>query len=160
MGPRLESRSMLSASPSRSAATDQMPPATSGPPQLGPQAVPEILPSKVFDCLKSKESILVDLRCEKDRLLGVIENSIHIPAVDHLGVPFETRVSRLVGLCQEQICVVFAAVDSSTSAQACAQSYRQQCCATQTVVVLSGGIAAWKSAGLPIHPLQSAHQWT
>merc|ERR1712217_117069 len=126
----------------------------------GPQACPEILPSKVYDCLKSKESILVDLRSENDRLLGVIENSIHIPAVDQLGVPIEARVARLVALCQEQLFVVFAAVDSSSSSHECAQLYRQHCCASQTVVVLSGGIAAWKSAGLPVHPLQSARQWT
>merc|ERR1711972_558679 len=122
-------------------------------------AIAETSAAKIFDCLKSRESILVDLRSENDRLLGVIENSIHIPAVDQLGVSFDARVARLVALCQEQLCVVFAAVDASTSAQACAQSYRQHCCASQTVVVLLGGIAAWKSAGLPIHPLQSANQW-
>ena len=93
------------------------------PPQL-PNTVPVVEgvesldPSMVHELLQSRGCLLVDLRGE-DRAAGLIDGSVHEPAIDT--VPFPTKVPALVQRWADQSLVVFTCQYSAHRAPQCAK---------------------------------------
>jgi len=112
--------------------------------------VQHLEPATVYNLMQENKCILVDLRGE-DRASGLIEGSIHVPAIDT--VPFPVKVGDLVRQWSEQSLVVFTCQYSAHRAPQCANWYRQKAPPNQQVAILSGGFRGWESQGLPVQAL-------
>jgi len=104
-------------------------------------------PEVVAHMLIEGKCLLVDVRSE-DRAAGLIEGSIHEPAIDQ--VPFLTRVPSLVERWREHRIVIFTCQYSAHRAPQCANWYREQAPASQLVAILAGGFRGWEALGLPV----------
>mmetsp|Transcript_44183 Transcript_44183/g.117016 ORF Transcript_44183/g.117016 Transcript_44183/m.117016 type:complete len:576 (-) Transcript_44183:456-2183(-) len=117
-----------------------------------PNAVPvasgveELDPGTVYAHLASHECLLVDLR-DTDRESGVIEGSVHVPAIDV--VSFPSKIPFLVPAWAEQTLVVFMCQYSTHRAPQCANWYREKADSKQRVAVLVDGYRGWECSGLP-----------
>lgn len=104
-------------------------------------------PVAVHSLLKSGDCLLVDVR-DEDRAAGLIEGSVHVPAIDT--VPFPDKVPELIQRFAQWSCVLFTCQYSRHRAPQCASWYREQADPAQRVGVLSGGFRGWEAHGLPI----------
>jgi rhodanese-related sulfurtransferase len=121
-----------------------------------PTAVPvasgveELDPGTVYTHLASHDCLLVDLR-DTDRESGIIEGSVHVPAIDV--VSFPSKIPLLVPAWAEQSLVVFMCQYSAHRAPQCANWYREKADSKQRVAVLVDGYRGWEGSGLPAkHP--------
>jgi len=141
--------------PRKQAAVANGAPRAYEPPKL-PNTVPTVEgiesfdPSMVHELLQSGGCLLVDLRGE-DRAAGLIDGSVHEPAIDT--VPFPTKVPALVQRWADQSLVVFTCQYSAHRAPQCANWYRQKASPRQRVAVLTGGFRGWEAVGLPVQAL-------
>jgi len=114
--------------------------------ELSPQAVHEML-------LQRGAGILVDVRGD-DRASGLIEGSIHEPAVDT--VPFVCKVPELAKRWASAPLVVFTCQFSQHRAPTCANDYREAADRQQRVAILHGGFRHWEAVGLPVKEFTKA----
>lgn len=125
------------------------------PPNL-PTTVPtsggveHLEPEQVYHELQMKTAVLIDLR-DDDRAAGLIEPSLHLPAVDKFSkVPFVEKIPELCQRLAREPLVVFTCQYSAHRAPQCANWYRQQCDPRQRVAILTGGFRGWEGKGLPV----------
>jgi len=111
------------------------------------QGVENVEPEAVYSLLRSGNGLLVDVR-DEDRAAGLIEGSVHVPAIDT--VPFPDKVPELVRDFAQYQCVLFTCQYSRHRAPQCASWYRERADPAQRVGVLSGGFRGWEAQGLPI----------
>jgi rhodanese-related sulfurtransferase len=110
-------------------------------------AMESVQPDAAHQLLKGGDCVLVDVR-DEDRAAGLIQGSMHVPAVDV--VPFPDKVPDLVRRLAEYACVLFTCQYSRHRAPQCAKWYRDHADPAQRVGVLSGGFRGWEAQGLPI----------
>jgi len=125
------------------------------PPQLS-NAVPTIKdvehldPVEVQELMECKRCVLVDVRGE-DRAAGIIEGSVHEPAIDSEGfVSFPTKVSELVQKWKDESLIIFTCQYSAHRAPQCANWYREKAPPQQRVAIMSMGFRGWEGLGFPV----------
>jgi len=152
------------AATSRPVTTTQAPPIVSGiiatssddMPNRVPlaEAVEVLEPEDVLALLNKEACLLVDVRGE-DRATGLIENSVHVPAID--SKPFAARVPDLVRQWADQPLVIFTCQYCAHRAPQCANWYKEKAPSWQRVAILKGGFRGWEAKGLPVKdPLSGA----
>lgn len=109
--------------------------------------VEHLTPDAVRSLLSEEKCLLVDLRGE-DRIAGLIEGALHVPAAGVGG--FLGRCPELVEQWADRPLVVFFCQYSAHRAPQCANWYRQKANPAQRVAILSGGFRGWESVGLPV----------
>lgn len=117
------------------------------------EGVEHIDPETVYDLIRTRSCVLIDLRGD-DRAAGVIEGSVHEPAIDT--VPFWNKVPGMVQKFSTENLVIFTCQYSAHRAPQCANWYRDQADPRQRVGILSGGFRGWEALGLPVQPLQQS----
>eukprot|EP00928_Gymnodinium_smaydae_P055734 TRINITY_DN3921_c0_g1_i1.p1 TRINITY_DN3921_c0_g1~~TRINITY_DN3921_c0_g1_i1.p1 ORF type:complete len:229 (+),score=57.18 TRINITY_DN3921_c0_g1_i1:149-835(+) len=121
-------------------------PTGAGVERLEPEMVYELLRQRARD--GGGSCILVDVR-DKDREAGIIEGSVHIPAIDPQA-PLLSRIPELVRLFALEPLVVFTCQYSAHRGPTCANWYRAQADPRQRVAVMNGGFRGWEGRGLPV----------
>lgn len=111
--------------------------------------VDHIDPMTVYNILRDRQGILIDLRGD-DRAAGLIEGSIHVPAIGPQQTSFFGRLNQLVRQWSDQNLVIFTCQYSAHRAPQCANWYRQHAHPQQRVAILSGGFRGWEAMGLPV----------
>lgn len=110
-------------------------------------------PEVAWEYLQNQACILVDVRGD-DRAAGLIEGSVHVPAID--ATPFPNKVPGLVQQYQNANLVIFTCQYSAHRAPQCANWYREKADPRQRVGILSGGFRGWEGEGLPVQTPASA----
>jgi len=150
---------MAIVAPSETLGCSVLPPQQSGEKYAVPElpgkvklvpGVEEMAPEAVNEMLQKRAGILVDVRGD-DRSAGIIEGSVHEPAVDT--IPFVCKVPELVKKWADEPIVVFTCQFSMHRAPSCANDYRDGADKMQRVAILYGGFRHWEGAGLPVKEL-------
>merc|ERR1712137_940679 len=112
--------------------------------------VEHIDPVEVQELMECKRCVLVDVRGE-DRAAGIIEGSVHEPAIDSEGfVSFPTKVSELVQKWKDESLIIFTCQYSAHRAPQCANWYREKAPPQQRVAIMSMGFRGWEGLGFPV----------
>eukprot|EP00927_Polykrikos_kofoidii_P006975 TRINITY_DN12840_c0_g1_i5.p1 TRINITY_DN12840_c0_g1~~TRINITY_DN12840_c0_g1_i5.p1 ORF type:complete len:719 (+),score=55.72 TRINITY_DN12840_c0_g1_i5:147-2159(+) len=109
--------------------------------------VESLAPQTVYEMLKRRQCMLVDLR-DEDQAAGLIEGAVHESAFKD--EPFPAKVDRLAKAWADQNFVVFTCQYSAHRAPQCANWYREKSHPRQRVGVVAGGFRGWEAMGLPI----------
>jgi len=109
--------------------------------------VDRVEPEVVHELLSNGLCVLVDVR-DDDRVAGLIDGSVHVPAIAE--IPFPERVPELVKQLNGARSVIFTCQYSRHRAPQCAGWYREQADPAQHVGILTGGFRGWEAKGLPV----------
>jgi rhodanese-related sulfurtransferase len=103
-------------------------------------SLPTISPARAAEMLRNGEALLVDVREADERARAHIPGSAHLPL---------SRLAEAELALQQGRPVIFHCASGARTAQAAsALGARAGAC---EAYVVEGGLAAWRSAGLPVH---------
>eukprot|EP00929_Paragymnodinium_shiwhaense_P031424 TRINITY_DN17607_c0_g1_i2.p1 TRINITY_DN17607_c0_g1~~TRINITY_DN17607_c0_g1_i2.p1 ORF type:complete len:1006 (+),score=217.19 TRINITY_DN17607_c0_g1_i2:93-3110(+) len=117
--------------------------------------VENIDPKTVYDLVRRRKCLLVDLR-DEDRAAGLIEGATHESAFGD--EPFPIKAARLAVKWEREQLVIFTCQYSAHRAPQCANWYREKAPQHQRVGILAGGFRGWEALGLPVQHLAKGEE--